>query len=292
MYNTYISYRPGRHGLIDIIGRRETDRAMKNFMILTESIDFIERNLGEPISRNDIAAHCNVSLSMLEKLFRYALHRSIKSYIIRRRMTVAAKDIASSSGSITDIAMKYQFNSVEVFTRAFKRVWNVNPSEFKDKWKFSGIFPKINYTYNEGDDLNMARKRVDISEAYDYMRERKGSYVLCFDIQHLTAFNNISRKAGDLAILEQASRIDKAATDEMLTIRIGGDEFALLTGLYDEEQAKKIMDSVLSLNGNGITYDGKSYPLSLWCGITTIPESLRYNEFFTDLHDTIIKSKK
>ena len=71
---------------------------MNNFMVLTESINFIEDNLCEPITREDIAAHCYVSLSKLEKLFRYALHISIKDYISRRRMTQAAKDIKADAG--------------------------------------------------------------------------------------------------------------------------------------------------------------------------------------------------
>ena len=73
---------------------------MKNFMILTESIDFIERNLCEPVTRTDIANHCFVSLSMLEKLYSYALGLSIKSYISKRRMTQAAKDIAHEGKSV------------------------------------------------------------------------------------------------------------------------------------------------------------------------------------------------
>jgi AraC family transcriptional regulator len=265
---------------------------MKNFMILTESIDFIERSLCEPISQIDIAEHCFVSLSMLQKLYRYALGLSIKSYISRRRMTQAAKDLAKDGSSITDIAMKYQFGSVEVFSRTFKRVWNVNPSEFNDKWRFTGIFPKINYEFREGDDLYLARKRVDMSEAYDYFKGRKGSYVLCFDIQHLTAFNNLSTRAGDLAILEMASRIDKAASDDMMVLRIGGDEFALITGLYDYECAKNLSEKVLAKNGEAIDFDGQRLPLSLWCGVTQIPETLRYSEFFTDMHKTISKSKQ
>lgn len=264
---------------------------MKNFMILTESIDYIERNLCEPITRADIADHCHVSLSMLEKLFRYALGLSIKTYISRRRMTQAARDIAKEGLSITDTAMKYQYSSVEVFSRAFRRVWNVNPSEFSEKWRFTGIFPKINYEFKEGDDLEMARKRVDMSEAYDFFREKKGSYVLCFDIRGLTAFNDISNRAGDLAILEMAARIENAADDNMLLLRIGGDEFALVTGLYDYESARMLAEKVLSRNGETIVFEGKELPLSLWCGITQVPEYLRYGEFFTELHNTICESK-
>ena len=267
---------------------------MKNFIILTEAINFIEINLCEPISRQDIASHCYVSLSMLEKLFRYALGLSIKGYISRRRMTQAARDISKTNMSITDVAMKYQFNSLEVFSRMFKRVWYVAPSDFNNKFeRFTGIYPKINYKYEEGDDLYMARRKsIDISEAYDFLKNLKGSYVLCFDIQNLTQINNISVKAGDLAILEMASRIDSAADDDMLVIRIGGDEFALLTGLYEYEEAKALSDKVLQKNGEVILFEDKEMPLSLWCGITKVPEMLRYGEFFTDMHNSIKESKR
>lgn len=264
---------------------------MKNFMILTESINFIENGLCEPITRGDIAKHCHVSLSMLEKLFSYALGMGIRDYIERRRMTRAAYDIVKTGAGVTQTAMKYQYNSAEVFTRAFKRVWNANPSEFKEGRKFTDIFPKINFNYGEGDDLYMARKRVDISEAYDYMRGKKGSYVLCFDVMHLTDFNRRSSKAGDLAIFETISRIERAADDDMLMLRIGGDEFALLTGYYSLAQAEKLMDGILEHNGETVLFEGECLPVSLWCAVTKVPEALRYGEFFSDMHGAIMESK-
>jgi YesN/AraC family two-component response regulator len=67
-------------------GRRKKE-LMKSFIILTESIHYIEQNLYESFSRRDIARHGYVSLSMLEKLFRYALGMSFKTYVTKRRMT-------------------------------------------------------------------------------------------------------------------------------------------------------------------------------------------------------------
>lgn len=265
---------------------------MNKFLILTEAISYIEENLYEPISRKDIALHCHVSLSMLEKLFRYALRFSIKDYIIRRRMTQAAKDILKSNMNITETGMKYQFNSPEVFSRAFKRVWGVNPSQFSYKWKFTAIFPKINYNFKEGDDMKMARKRVDISEFYDFLKSMKNSYVLCFDVEQLAAINDISGKAGDMAILEAASRIDSFAEDNMAVLRIGGDEFALITGLYEYGSVEELSRNILSLNGEPIIFNNKELPVSLWCGITKVPDTVKYDSFLTDMHNTIDESKK
>jgi GGDEF domain-containing protein len=106
------------------------------------------------------------------------------------------------------------------------------------------------------------------------------------------AINAISSKAGDLAILEMASRIDSVAGDDMLVIRIGGDEFVLLTGLYEYEKAQKLSEEVLKKNGEPIVYQDEKIPLSLWCGTTKVPEALRYSEFFADMHNTIEKSKQ
>lgn len=140
---------------------------MRNFKILTESIEYIEANLREPITRGDVARRLNVSLSMLEKLFRYALSMSIGAYVTKRRMTQAAAELLKPGAGVTRAALRYQYHSAEVFSRAFKRVWDVSPSEFSRRWRFTGIFPKINYEYREGEEPSMAGKKVDLSEAYD-----------------------------------------------------------------------------------------------------------------------------
>lgn len=265
---------------------------VRNFEALTTALDYIEGNLTEPIAREEIAAYCFVSLSMLEKLFRYALHCSIKDYITKRRITQAAGDILKAEQSMTEIAIKYQYNSPEVFCRAFFKIWRITPSRFKEKWRFSGIYPKHNFTYTEGDDLEMARKRVDLSDAYDFLKQRRGSYVICFDIRGMDPINEISRQAGDMAILEAFSRIDAAATEDMLVMRIGGDEFALATGLTDLEAVKHFTEQVISQNGEPFRYEEQEIPLTLWSAVTTIPEdTLRYNELFGKLHKVILQGK-
>ncbi len=136
----------------------------------------------------------------------------------------------------------------------------------------------------------MARKK-STSATRTIACVKKSGYVLCFDIQNLTEINGISLKAGDRAILEAVERIDGAAIDEMLLLRIGGDKFALITGLYDLAEAEALRDEVLKRNGEPVEFEGKNLPFSLWCGITVMPEPLRYGEFFTDMHAAIEKSK-
>ena len=67
------------------------------------------------------------------------------------------------------------------------------------------------------------RKRVDISELYDLFVQRRGCYFVCCDIDHLIPINEISNKAGDLAILESLRRMEAVAGAEDVIFRIGGD---------------------------------------------------------------------
>lgn len=265
---------------------------MKNFFLLTDAVNFIEDNICEQFSCQDVADYCRVSLSSLQKLFRLAMHKSIKEYIGKRRISLAAEDILNTELSLTDIAYKYQFNSPEVFSRAFRKVWNDSPSSYKEHWRFSGIFPKIDYHYEEGADPEMARKKVDIMDAYDTFKSMKGTYVICFDIVNLTPINQLSTDAGDLAIVETAKRIDEARADDMLMFRIGGDEFALVSGLSDLQQAERLAEKVLCKNGEKIIYKNEEIALALRAAYTKIPEeTLRYSEFFTSMHQSIEDSK-
>ncbi len=265
---------------------------MKNFYVLTTALEFIESNICEEVDPQAIADYCGVSLSSLQKLFRLALHRSIKDYILRRRISLAAKDILNTDMKMIDIAYKYQFGSPENFVRAFRKVWKVPPTKYKKTWRFSEICPKLDYQFQEGADEDMAAKRVDISEAYDEIRKMKGTYVICFDIASLVPINNISREAGDLAILEALKRIGEVCTEEMMQLRIGGDEFALITGSKDPAYVEKLQNDVLAHNGETIVWNGREIPLSLHAGLIKVPDgNLRYNEFFDGMHAAIMASK-
>ena len=117
--------------------------------------------------------------------------------------------------------------------------------------------------------------------------------MICFDIVGLMPINDISREAGDLAILESLKRIEQVCTENMLQLRIGGDEFALITGSENENEVKNIIEKVLAHNGEKILWNNKEISLSLRAGLCKVPdENLRYNEFFEEMHEAINSVRK
>lgn len=263
------------------------ENSMNTFEKLSSALDFIEANLTEGISPEDCAASCGYSLSNMQKMFRHVFHIGISDYISRRRLTVAARELISTEENVLDIALKYGYNSHEVFTRAFMRLYGVTPSQFRKSSRFAEIFPKLGrfseLTDEKGNVIMTSKKRFDVSHLYDFISERRGKYVICFDMCHLMTVNDeYGSAAGDLCIAECLRRIDSAADDSMLTIRIGGDEFVLVTDFAEEDKAEALKNIILGKNGGTVKFSGEEIPVSMRAGLEIIPPtgSIRYNKLF------------
>lgn len=269
---------------------------MKNFCIFADAVNYIEDNLCDDISQEDIAAACFCSLSTLQKVWRYCTHTSVKEYITKRRLTRCAEDIAHTDMTLTDIAMKYRYNSPEVFTRAFQRLWGVSPSKFKTQWNSTGIFPRIIPDENTFKGGIFMGRRVDISELYNELRPTdRDNWVLCFDIVHFDEVNrNIGRDAGDVVIREAFHRVDAAAGDSMAAFRIGGDEFAIVTGTDDKAAAEQTAQKVIELNEQPVDFNGRKIPLTMLVGALKLSASIhnvRFCELFDSMQNAISETR-
>lgn len=121
-----------------------------------------------------------------------------------------------------------------------------------------------------------------MSHLYDFLGERRGKYAVCFDMTHLMEINETyGRPAGDIGIAECLRRIDEAAVENMLPIRVGGDEFVLITDFSDIEQAKAVAEKITAQNGNTVKCGGNDVEISMHVGYTVIPEGrLNYDKLF------------
>jgi AraC-like DNA-binding protein len=54
---------------------------------------------------------------------------TIGEYIRNRRLSLAAQDLLQSNSKIIDIAMRYQYDTQESFSKAFTRFHDIPPSK-------------------------------------------------------------------------------------------------------------------------------------------------------------------
>lgn len=273
------------------MGREEAEKIImykrQNIELLMASLEYMENHLSSDIRTEDVAAACFCSKSTLEKLFRCVNGITVHDYVIRRRMMLAARKLCCNQNiPILDIALEYGYSTHESFARAFEQIWNCKPSEFR-KTKFTELFPRLMAPLEEGDEYIMQRRHVDISELFDLFQERKDCYFICCDIKHMVPINEISRKAGDLAILEQIRRMTAASGEEDVVFRIGGDEFCILTASGERAYAERIAERITAENGTTFTYEDRQIPLSLYAAVVSVQSGARYEELFTGLHNAL-----
>ncbi len=106
---------------------------MNWFKLVNKASDYIEENLKSTINLHDVAKECGVSYHHFARIFSMMTGYSLKEYIRNRRITLASYEISNTSNKIIDIAFKYGYSSNEAFTRAFKKIHQVNPSEARKK---------------------------------------------------------------------------------------------------------------------------------------------------------------
>lgn len=110
---------------------------------LNRVIDFIEDHISDELSLESIAEYAGVPDFHFRKIFFYLSGRTLSEYIKNRKLSEANKDLLAGE-RVTDVAFKYGYQSMDGFTRAFKKWSGLLPSDVVKK-KTSKSFPKLSF---------------------------------------------------------------------------------------------------------------------------------------------------
>jgi len=110
---------------------------------LNHVIDYIEEHLTEDLSLELISEYAGVSDYHFRKIFFYLTGLTLSEYIKNRKLSEANKDLLNGE-KVTDVAFKYGYQSMDGFTRAFKKWSGFLPSDVIKKG-ISKSFPKLSF---------------------------------------------------------------------------------------------------------------------------------------------------
>jgi len=85
------------------------------------AINFIESNILENITVDDVAKHVYSSADYFQRVFNIVTGLSISEYIRNRRLTLAGDEIKNTQAKVIDVSLKYHYDSPGSFTKAFAR---------------------------------------------------------------------------------------------------------------------------------------------------------------------------
>jgi len=111
------------------------------------AIEYIEENLAGDIDYNMVAKKAKCSSYHFQRMFSTLVGIPLSEYIRRRRLTLAAFEIQNSDLRITDIALKYGYDTHSSFTRAFQMIHGVTPSKVRTKGVTLTAYPPISFQF-------------------------------------------------------------------------------------------------------------------------------------------------
>jgi len=133
---------------------------------LSTALDYIENNLTNEISIDEVASKAYSSSSHFQLVFHVVIGITVNEYIRNRRLSLAAQDLMQPNNKIIDVAMRYQYGTQESFSKAFSRFHGVSPSRLQsgDAKVFNPL--TINLTIQGG--FDMAWKLSDAFHLVDW----------------------------------------------------------------------------------------------------------------------------
>jgi AraC-like DNA-binding protein len=102
------------------------------FYTYQSSREIIRKNCLTLRSLDQIAEECRIDGAYLCRLFKRFDCQSPYKYLIRLKMNVAAQRLQSPNTSVKEVAFELGFSDPFHFSRAFKRIFGMPPSTFKN----------------------------------------------------------------------------------------------------------------------------------------------------------------
>lgn len=116
---------------------------MNTIECLNKAIDYIEKNIENELEIDKIAEVGTLSKFHFQRIFHVVTGFTVAQYIRNRRLTLAAEKLAMNNLSVTEVAVLYGYESIDAFTKAFKRLHGVTPMEVKKGNVSVQAFPRL-----------------------------------------------------------------------------------------------------------------------------------------------------
>lgn len=117
-------------------------------------MDYIDDNLTYNVDIKDICKIMSCSEWEFRRLFSFLTNMSLSEYVRNRRLTMAAEEINEGT-SMTQVSLKYGYESQTSFSRAFKKYHGETPSNTRSRKIIMNPCPKITFKLVLKEDYKM-----------------------------------------------------------------------------------------------------------------------------------------
>jgi AraC family transcriptional regulator len=142
---------------------------------MNDSLDYLEEHLCEEVNIEEVAKVACLSKFHFQRMFHILTDVTVAEYLRKRRLTLAAQELATYDSKVIDVALKYGYSTPESFSKAFKKLHGINPSEVRNCEVTLKAYPRfffqiqlkgaerMNYKIIERDEFKIVGKSIRVS---------------------------------------------------------------------------------------------------------------------------------
>ncbi|NBI29653.1 helix-turn-helix domain-containing protein [Chengkuizengella marina] len=191
---------------------------MNMLQSMNECIEYIEKNMNQKIELSVLARKSLSSKFHFQRMFHMLTGYTIAEYIRKRRLTLAAQELTNTKTKVINVALKYGYETPESFSKAFRRVHGISPSQVRDSNVSLVAFPRItfhislkgekemNYKIIKKDSFKVLGKGIKVP----MVKEESRAYILKFreELQQESVDKQILSITGEKDLLGLIMDID------------------------------------------------------------------------------------
>lgn len=261
------------------------------------SIEYIEKRLVEPIKLEQVASEACMCLSSYYALFKALTHFTLKEYIRKRRLTEAASELVYSKQTVLEIALKYQYETYEAFSRAFKLMYGLSPTLYRKTGIFVAAYPRLKIIHiDESEGIKLMSYEMNKEHIIEDIERVQTGFIMDVDVDHFISVNeNYGRDGGDKVLVEVPRRIKKLLKSKAIeseVMRFGGDEFIIVFNQMTKSEIEALAEEILAQFATPILYKTDEIKITVTIGIVPIHHRDHAEVYIDQVNATMINAKK
>lgn len=219
-----------------------------------DAIQFIEEKLQEPLQVEELAKIAYCSPFHFQRMFHMLTGMTVAEYTRKRRLTLAAQELASAQVKVIDVALRYGYETPESFAKAFRKLHGVSPSEARDNSISLKAFPRISFQLSLRGEKEMDYRIVE-KESFHVVG--KSMQVSCKDGENLRLIPAFWGQCNQDGTVEQLTSLSP-----------GKPMLGICKGM---EYGKDLLTYVVGIEGEPADgYDHFEIPAAAWAVFTAI----------------------
>ncbi|WP_206109300.1 AraC family transcriptional regulator [Paenibacillus sp. HB172176] len=209
---------------------------MEALQRMKDALDYIEDHLLESPAIDEIARQAYMSPFHFQRMFHMLIGMTLAEYMRRRKLTLAAQELASTSAKVVDVAMKHGYESPEAFAKAFRKIHGISPSVARSSGVPLKAFPRISFQLSLKGEKEM-----------DYRMEEKAGFTVigeelhttCKEGENLREIPKFWGRANEDGLVSKLAELEDAGelVGLCLDMKPGSEEFTYMIGRQLQEHS-------------------------------------------------------